>query len=174
MAITNGFPKSGNHALAKAVQLLGVNCQVDHFPWEDHWSMTSVPRIFIKRDPRNIVLSWLTHKKIPHTPYNFIKCLRNFDNQGDLITQLATYEGWLHDPQTLQIAYEDLISNEKCMQQIAEYLNVPYTPKLWDYLPGMTWSWTDNHADFTTIWNSRIEKAWNQEGGDKLLTRWGY
>ncbi len=36
MILTTGFPKSGTHALVKAVQLLGHPCQVDHMPHTEY------------------------------------------------------------------------------------------------------------------------------------------
>lgn len=174
LVITNGFPKSGNHALVKAVQLLGVPCAVDHQPWSDHWAMTPVPRIFVRRDPRNIVLSWATHQRMPHTAGTFLRYLRQFADGGTLVEEMAKYEGWLHDAGTLQVRYEDLVANDAEMRRIAEYLGEPYPEGAWEHLPGLTWSWTPNHADWRSVWTQRVGKVWDQMGGAELLQRWGY
>ena len=68
MILVNGFPKSGTHALLKAVELLGIpvrseqidvaidHAELNHLPYEE-------PRdrddrfLFIKRDPRNVLIS---------------------------------------------------------------------------------------------------------------------
>lgn len=174
LVITNGVPKSGNHALAKAVQLLGHACEVDHQPWGEHWAMTTVPRIFLRRDPRNIVLSWATHQRLPHNAATVKRLLRSFVNGPSLVQEMAAYEGWLSDAGTLQVRYEDLVASDAEMRRIAAYLGEPYPEGSWEHLPGLTWSWTPNHADWRAVWTPRIERDWSDAGGDELLKRWGY
>lgn len=121
MVTTTGFAKAGNHALVKAVQLLGQPCEVTHVAYVGPIGQ----HVFIKRDPRNIVCSWLRFNGRPVTPGMFITALRLFQH-ASLVEELAAYEGWLTDPQTLVVSYEALIASDAEMRRIAAYLDVPY------------------------------------------------
>lgn len=56
ITLCNGLPKSGTHALEKAVQLLGRVTELDHVPYSDK---REGRQLLIKRHPRNVVISWL-------------------------------------------------------------------------------------------------------------------
>jgi hypothetical protein len=170
--ITNGFPKSGNHALVKAVQLLGQPCQVSHIPFSSE-GLDNTHRIFIKRDPRNIVCSWLRFNNKPVTPGMFISAFRQFQSVS-LCEEMAEYAGWLAEPNTLIVKYEDLIATDMEMRRIAAYLGVPYIPGAFENLPGLTRTWYSNHSDYNTIWTSDVDIVWANEGGAELLKTWGY
>lgn len=171
--ITNGFPKSGNHALVKAVQLLGQPCQVNHIPFSTEDLDSNTHRILIKRDPRNIVCSWLRFNNKPVTPGMFISAFRQFQ-ANSLCEEMAEYEGWLTEPLTLVVKYEELIASEMEMRRIAAYLGVPYISGAFEQLPGMTRTWHSDHSDYKLIWTADVEEVWTNEGGIQLLTTWGY
>ena len=167
--ITSGFPKSGNHALVKAVQLLGAPCDVAHIKYDGPVGK----HIFIKRDPRNIVCSWLRFKGNPVTPGMFIAAFRAFESKP-LVDELAEYEGWLADPETLVVSYESLTADDMEMKRIAEFIGVPYINGAFAYLPGLTRTWFADHSDYSAIWTPEVEAVWSAEGGPELLARWGY
>ena len=167
---TNGFPKAGNHALVKACQLLGQPCSVEHIAYAGKPAGACV---FIKRDPRNIVLSWLRFQNQPVTPGMFITHFRTFQT-ASLVEEMAAYEGWLTDPDTLVVRYEDLIASDAPMRRIAAYLGVPYIDGAFEHLPGLTRTWHADHSDYAAFWTPGVEKVWRKEGGPELLARWGY
>ena len=170
MVTTNGFPKSGNHALVKAVQLLGQPCEVNHLPFGES---VAEKHLFIKRDPRNIVCSWLRFKGLPVTPGMFITAFRDFDGRS-LIDAMAEYEGWLHDASTCVVRYEDLVADDACLRGIAAFLEIPYLTGSFENLPGLTRTWFAEHSDYRAIWTPDVETVWVEEGGPALLARWGY
>lgn len=170
MVTTNGFPKSGNHALVKAVQLLGAPCEVNHIPFG---SEVKDKHVFIKRDPRNVLCSWLRFNGQPVTPGMLITSFRRFQDRS-LVEEMAEFEGWLTDSNTLVVAYEDLISSSAEMQRIADYLDTPYINGAFEALPGLTRTWFAEHSDYRAIWTPEVEAAWVAEGGPELLARWGY
>lgn len=167
MVTTNGFPKSGNHALVKAVQLLGQPCQVNHLPFG---ADVAAKHVFIKRDPRNVICSWLRFNGQPVTPGMFLTEFRKFQERS-LVEEMADYEGWLDG---FVVCYEDLIASDAEMRRIADYLEIPYIEGAFEALPGMTRTWFAEHSDYTTIWTPDVEAAWVAEGGNELLARWGY
>lgn len=169
MVITTGFAKSGNHALVKAVQLLGHPCSVDHIEYAGPIGQ----HVFIKRDPRNVVCSWLRFNGQPVTPGMFITALRLFQH-ASLIEELAAYEGWLSDPQTLVVSYEALTASDAEMRRIAAYLDTPWIDGAFDELEGLTATWFAQHSDYRTIWTPEVDAVWVAEGGPALLARWGY
>jgi len=189
----NGFPKSGNHALLKACELLGVPAQVNHVPFKDGSPTNSTHRIFIKRDPRNVIISKMRMDNQQVTPGTFISKFRAWQKGGtqtvkledgpvhtfitpqiSTIEAMAEYEQWLNDADTFQITYEDLIRNDVDMRRIAVYLGVPYIESAFEELPGLTMTWNDEHSDYNKIWTPEVEAVWNDEGGVELLKRWGY
>lgn len=172
MVTTNGFPKHGNHALVKAVQLLGVPCDVQHIPYGPVIAQAS-KYIFIKRDPRNALVSWLRFMGKPVTQGMFITALNDFDGRT-LVAAMAEYEGWLTDANTFVVKFEDLIASDAAMQGIATYLGVPYLSDAFPALPGGTMTWTGALSDYTPIWTPDVQTAWDAAGGPALLTRWGY
>lgn len=170
MVTTNGFPKAGNHALVKAVQLLGQPCQVNHIPFGGE---VADKHILIKRDPRNILCSWLRFNGQPVTSGMFLTTFRDFMGKT-LVDAMAEYEAWQHDENTLVVRYEDLISDADEMRRIASYLNIIYQHGAFEALPGLTRTWFADHSDYRTIWTPEVEVAWNAEGGAELLAAWGY
>lgn len=168
---TSGFPKHGNHALVKAMQLLGQPCQVEHIPYGQ-----AIPgrHIFIRRDPRNALISWLRMHGQPETPGMFISAFRRFQERT-LVDEMAEYEGWLSDPATLVTTYEALVSTKMEMQRLCHLLDIPYLDGAFENLPGMTRTWeAQGYADFTTLWTDEVDAVWKAEGGSELLDRWGY
>lgn len=169
MVVTSGFAKAGNHALVKAVQLLGQPCEVNHITY-----IGSIPdHVFIRRDPRNIVCSWLRFNGKPVTPGMFITAFRMFQ-YGTLVDEMALFEGWLTDPMALVVSYEALTASDVEMRRIAEYLKVPYLDGAFEELEGLTSTWFPQHSDYRTIWTPEVEAVWAAEGGSDLLARWGY
>lgn len=173
MVITNGFSKAGNHALVKACQLLGQPCKVDHIPYDPVTDAETAGRhIYIKRDPRNIVCSWLRFTNNPVTPGTFIAAFRKFAEKS-LIEEMATHEGWLKSTAHV-VRFEDLIASDATMRDIANHLGIPYIAGAFEALPGMTRTWHADHSDYTQIWTPEVDIVWLTEGGPALLARWGY
>jgi len=170
MVTTNGFPKSGNHALVKAVQLLGQPCEVNHIPFGGD---VGDKHILIKRDPRNILCSWLRFNGQPVTSGMFLTAFRKFQDRP-LVSELAEYEEWQHDEKTLVVRYEDLIADADEMRRIASYLNIIYQHGAFESLPGLTRTWFADHSDYRAIWTPEVEAEWIAEGGNELLAAWGY
>lgn len=171
MVTTSGFPKAGNHALVKAVQLLGQPCHVEHLTFG---SAVKDKHIFIKRDPRNIIVSWLRFNGQPVTPGMFLTAFRRFQS-ASLVEEMGEYEGWLADTDTLVVRYEDLVASDAEMRRVAEYMGVPYLDGSFEALPGLTRTWTGpNRSDYKEIWTPEVESSWCAEGGPDLMTRWGY
>lgn len=169
MVVTSGFAKAGNHALVKAVQLLGHPCVVDHIAYVGSIGQ----HVFIKRDPRNIVCSWLRFNGQPVTPGMFITAFRRFQ-YASLVDEMAVFEGWLSDPQTLVVSYEALTASDAEMRRIATYLDTPWIDGAFDELEGLTATWFAQHSDYRTIWTPEVESMWVADGGNELLERWGY
>lgn len=170
MIKTNGFPKSGNHALVKSVQLLGQPCEVAHTPFAEADGSAG---LFIKRDPRNVVCSWLRFNGQPVTDGMFITAFRRFQN-ASLVEEMAAFEGWLTAENTLVVSYEALIESDAEMRRIAEFLGVDYLVGAFEVLPGLTRTWYADHSDYKTIWTPELDSVWRAEGGTELLARWGY
>jgi len=182
----NGFPKAGNHALWKAVELLGQPAGVNHRPFKEGIPDDTTHHIFIVRDPRNIIVSWLRFQQQAVTPGTFLARFRRFDS-ASLSEEMARYEEWTKweyarsettwqfiAAKTYVVRYEDLIADDKAMRDLAVFLNVPYIKGAWEELPGLTKTWNKVRSDYYDIWTPEVIKAWYTEGGDHLLQRWGY
>ena len=184
--LCNGIPKSGTHAFLKAVELLGCAGMLVHHEYqvggllpEDMRATTH--HLFIKRDPRNVLISWLRFFSKPVTSGMFITAFRNWS--GTANDGLATrtfldasleFTPWLSDPSVFVVKFEDLTASDAELRRIAAYLAVPYLEDAFRHLPGMTRTWTGKLSDYTAIWNADIESVWSAEGGPQLLKAWGY
>lgn len=171
--LCNGFPKTGNHALQKAIELLGQPVSVNHIPFTEGIDADIDLHLHVIRDPRDIVVSWLRHNSESVTPGLFISRFRKFQFKS-LIEEMADYEGWLTDPRTIIIRYENLVTDIHVMEDIATFMNVPYLNGAWEELPGLTRTWNAVKSDHKSIWTSDVQKVWADEGGNELLKRWGY
>ena len=168
---TNGFPKSGNHALVKACELLGVPCKVNHRGTQEGLPEGTTHHLLIVRDPRDVVISMLRFNRQPVTPGMFIARLRCFEF-AHLVEEMALFEPWLKT--AFVVRYEDLIRDSTEMERIAAHLGTPYFEGTWEELPGLTYTWNDVHSDYRKIWNPHLEETWAKDGGKELLARWGY
>lgn len=174
MISANGFPKSGTHALAKAIQLLDVPARVEHIRWADAAPIEDGPRLLIVRDPRDIVVSMLRWRGAEPSGGAFLALAEEWEPGRSIVACMAEYEGWLTDPATLVVRYTDLVRDDSAMRQIAAHLGVPYTEGLHGRLPGMTRTWRGGTSDHRALWSSLVADGWSALGGDDLVTRWGY
>jgi len=168
----NGFPKSGNHALVKALELLGLPASVNHIPYGRR---VESPHLFVVRDPRNVVCSALRHLRKPVTSGTFMAQCRRFglDHEGrTLVTAMGEYEGWLSE--AFVVRYETLVREPGELKRIAAFLDVPCPDDAFTNLPGHTLTWHAEHSDYRKVWNDDVVQAWRVAGGDELLARWGY
>ena len=167
-AYLNGPPKMGNHGLWKACELLGIATSgVQHTPWSDA-ELPAEVGLFIRRDPRNALISWVRWRGMPVTQGTVIGAMAEY------LPMLAQYEGWLTDPRVLVVSYEALIADDAQMRAIAAHVGVPYLDDAWPALPGHTLTWTGRYSDHREVWTRAIDKAWAEAGGPGLLARWGY
>jgi hypothetical protein len=179
MIVVNGCPKAGTHALLKAVELLGQNSwqrDVDHIPFGEPLPEGITKHCFIKRDPRDMLVSWLRHEAKPLTDG---MAMSSF--MGGWYGMVSRFSPWLRDPNTKVFVFEYLIASDKAMLDLADYLEVPYLETAFPNLLGMTKTWTGgtnpmtpNFSDYRQIWTPALEAFWIKFGGDALLKYWGY
>lgn len=168
MVYANGFPKSGNHALVKTLELLGQPAEVHHTRCSE---AVEGAHVFIKRDPRNVVVSWLRHHRHAVTPGTFLTAFRKFEHRP-LVDEMGEFEGWLTTAYVVR--FEDLIADEATMRGIAAFVGAPYIDGAFAALPGDTLTYNDVPSDYRAVWTPLVAETFSREGGDALLTRWGY
>ena len=166
MAFLNGPPKMGNHALWKACELLGiVTSGVNHV---EHPADIERPHIFIKRDPRNALVSWVRFEGMPVTQGTLITAMASY------LAMIAPFEGWLSDPRVHVVRFEDLVASDAAMRGIAAHVGVPYLDDAWPNLPNHTKTWTGRLSDYREHWTQPVADAWAAAGGNEAVKRWGY
>jgi len=170
--LINGFPKSGNHALQKACALLGVPVPLGHTPYAEK---KDGKYILIIRDPRDILISMVTFRGKPLTLENLKTEYDRWEgNEGTLAEKLAEYEGWLDDPDTVYLKYEELIANDETMRELADFLGVPYPEGTFEKLEGL-----EKDPDGFTFYSFPHSDHTKAEGIDgivskQLLATWHY
>lgn len=174
MVIVNGMPKAGNHAAVRACELLGMPSVLHHIPFGE--PLPDGKRIFIKRDPRNMLISQLRADGVGVTQGMIITRIRKYFSafEGSLVTETNKFLGWLKYPDTLVISYEALTVSDAEMRRIATYFGIPYLEDSFLNLLGFTATWTGCPSDWRQHWTSQIEAVWNNEGGPAMLEEWGY
>ena len=171
--LANGFPKSGTHALVKAIALLGHEVQHSHTPYGDDVSEYS-HHVFIRRDPRNVILSKVRSEGQRITQGMVIGKIRRWNDNDEPFAQvLARYAPWLTQA-PLVIRYEELIADESVLKLIAKYLGVPYLGDAFRNLPGTTRTWNPEHSDYRVVWTPEVDAVWREQGGAAILQEWGY
>ena len=176
LVFAHGFMKSGNHAIIKALKLLGFWTAPVHIPFGQAIPTGYTHNIFIKRDPRNILISVMKSLGDPMTPEALIARVADVNYSDGSIKNffqlLDKWTGWLTDPNTFVVKYEDLIANDIEMRRIATYLGVPYIEGSFERLPGDTATWSAEQSDYTTLWTPEIQALWGSVVGTKILTNW--
>lgn len=164
----NGAPKSGTHALLKVCELLGQSVPggVNHIPYGQSLPEGTDKHLFIVRDPRNVLISWLRHNRKSVTDGTFMSAMNEYDFNG--------YSNWIEDKNVYAVRFEDLIASDKEIRCISDFLGVPYLDSAFENLPGCTMTWTGKYSDYRKIWTPALEAFWNENGGPELLIRFGY
>lgn len=135
--------------------------------------MDAEKHVFIKRDPRNVLLSKVRSDGQPITQGTVIVKMGNFIAGDSFADVLRRYVPWLqHAPHV--VSYEELIADEHVLKGIAKYLGVHYLHDAFENLPGHTRTWNPEHSDYRYVWTPEIDAAWNEIGGPSILAEWGY
>lgn len=161
--LCNGIPKAGTHALLKAVQLLGMSDTVhDHIPYGEQ-----VPKgkhIYIRRNPRNVLISWVRFTHDVVTKGFLIGAIKQFGNLGwSLPLTYANFDGWAYEDGVLTVDFELLVMDDQEMKRIAKYLDVPYLDDAFDNLEGGTPTWTGQLSNWRDYWSVEVECEWDRE-----------
>jgi hypothetical protein len=169
--LVNACPKHGTHALQKAVELLGQHVgDVHHIGFGESLPDGISKHLYIYRDPRNAILSWMRWDGKSITDGSFMAALR-----GDrYIPTTRKFVGWMRAPQVHQVRYEDLVADDHALRRIADFLGVPYLESAFPNLPGLTRTWNVEHSDFRKIWTPAVAACWSEVGGDELVEAYGY
>ncbi|MBV8666732.1 MAG: sulfotransferase domain-containing protein [Burkholderiaceae bacterium] len=164
----------------KAVQLLGQPVpDVSHIPYGQTLPNGTTKHVFIKRDPRNTLISWMRYNWMSVTEGTIMAAIGIPTPDGTLLQVADSYLGWLTDPSTYVVKFEDLISNEATLEGVATFLGVPYIAGSFANLPGYTTTWTGTgttpaYSDYTQVWTSNLASFWTANGGDTLVSAYGY
>lgn len=173
MVNCNGIPKSGTHALEKAVQLLGQKTQHGHLPYSKKPSHT---HILILRHPKNMLVSWVRFIRSIVTQGFLIEAMSNYSQEdaGTFYDEFLAYKPYLTDKDTLVVKYEDLVLSDECIKKIADYLDVPYLDDAFDSLLGMTKTWTGRPSVWQEHWTDEVQKVWENINGPEIEKVWNY
>lgn len=171
--IAVGFPKSGTHALQRALLLLGLGyIPTSHLPYANRH--TDQPYAFIKRDPRNVVISRVRWQQKPVTEEWIVHYLRQWNERRTMGEALAAFEGWLMDPDAVQVTFERLVTEPREMQRLGEGVRGRWQPERWRELrSGESRTYTGQLSNWPEHWTPRIEGVW-EECCAGVLGRWGY
>jgi len=168
----NGFPKTGTHALQKAVGLLGQKCTHTHQP---HPHAFDGRHICAFRHPRNALISWLRWNNQPPVTGPILLTLDAPFAEGDtFVEHYRRYLPWRGDGNTLCVSFEELIATDAVIKSIADYLGVPYLDDAFDALYGSSITWSGRLSDWSEHWNDTIQAKWVECGGQALQEEIGY
>lgn len=165
MIIVTGLPKSGTHALALGLELLGLPSHRQHIEFG-----RAAADIAIIRDPRDVLVSWLRMQKKPVTTGTLIAAMRNFDGRP-YSDALAAYEGWI----PVSVRYESLIQSDVEMRWLADRFDVGYIDGAWECLMDAdTPTKTQTASRWTDYVNPVLTEVWDDIMGTDTLSKWGY
>ena len=72
------------------------------------------------------------------------------------------------------IRFEDLVSDPKTTEAIANYLEVPLLDDAFDKLPGLTKTATGKLSNWKDYWSDAVEDAWVKARGPEVEAMWNY
>ena len=165
MILCNGLPKSGTHALVKAVELLGcVDVRQDHIPYTEGLKVDK--HLYIQREPRNMLVSWVRFAYPTVTKGYLIGAIKNYGSMKmSLPEAILRFDSWEHRKNVLVVEFESLIENDREMRRIAEYLEAPFLDDAFENLPGGTATWTGKLSRWEDYWCPEIDEIWNEYFG---------
>ena len=162
MILCNGIPKSGTHALLKAVQLLGcVNARQDHVAYRSDMDRRVKKHIYIHRDPRDMLVSWVRFSCPAVTKGYLIGAIKDYGALGCSIAEaIERFDDWIGAPSVLTVEFQALTSDDREMRRIAKYLDVPFLDDAFDNLEGGTPTWTGKLSHWEDYWSAEVDDAW--------------
>lgn len=170
MISCNGSSKTGTHALLKTVYLfggMGFTATHNHIPFDTEQVLGK--HIHIRRNPRNVLISWIRFTKQKLREDVIIK------NMPYIIDEMKGYLGWLTDDKVLNVSFEDLLTDENELNRISDFIGLPLTDNHFKKLWGNTPTFTNNLSDWQWYWQSElVQKAWVANDGHILETLMGY
>ncbi|MEK9721995.1 MAG: sulfotransferase domain-containing protein [Rhodospirillaceae bacterium] len=168
----NGLPKTGCHALAKTIELLGEPSGVIHQPWDKRPEPKAVTII---RNPRNALVSWLRWRGEPLTQGMLITAMRRYYEDRPLAEQISGYTPYLLSPDYLVVRFEELFSDGGgTVERIAAYLGVPVLDDCYPNIMGLTQTWTGRLSNWEEHWTPEVEAVWQAEGIAEAAKSWNY
>lgn len=151
--------------------MLGHHADIGHYPMTDplpHEFETLEKLLFIKRDPRNMIVSGMRDKGMPVCQGAFLSYFRSPEFQ-----EIHHFTPWLKID-CFQTSYEALMADDRELRRLAEYLGIPFLDDAWNNIPGHTRTWRVPHSDYTQVWTPTVREQWIAEGGNEILRDWGY
>lgn len=168
MIVCNGSPKTGTHLLLKAVYLFGgVGFSASH-AHKSFGCRILGKHLHIKRNPRNVLLSWVRFSGNELKTHNIISEIDH------IIKEMTTYKGWLDDGETLNVSFELLLSDKKELERVSGFLGLPLVDDHFSLLWGGTRTFTNNLIKWKDHWNDEINEVWVKAGGLELEKDFGY
>lgn len=169
--LVNACPKHGTHALQKAVELLGQHVgDIHHIEFGAALPAGVSKHLYIYRDPRNALLSWMRWDGKSITDGSVMAAIRG----QKYIQTIRKFVGWMTAPEVHQVRYEELVADDGALRGIAAFLGVPYLESAFRNLPGLTRTWNAEHSDFRKVWTPAVAACWHEAGGNELLNTFGY
>jgi len=169
MIVCNGAPKTGTHLLLKTVYLfggLGYTAKHEHKPFVESFNCK---HIHIRRNPRNVLISYIRHfDNADLSKRNIIK------HMPIVIEEMKPYIPWIKDKNTLNVTFEDLLTDEKELSRIADYLGFDLAYDHFKKIWGNTSTFTGNLSNWRDWWDEEIDKEWDKNGGRALEAMLGY
>ena len=169
-----GIPKSGTHALQKAVRELGCDAS-EHLHTANYHLADTQKVAYVLRNPRNVLLSALRYRNHQRrgwedtiTEEKLIDCFFDFFN-ASLPGVYRSYEKWLTSKAHV-VRFEGLMDRSE-IPGLAAFLGVPNKPIA---LEGGTYTWTGKLSDWREYWTEGIDRVWREEGMEVVERELGY
>lgn len=174
MILIVGIPKSGTHALQKAVRELG--CEASEHSHTANYRLAEDNKVgYIIRNPRNVLVSALRYRN--HQVRGSEKTITEEKLIGQFFDFFNTsifgaYVGharWM-DSKAHIVKYEELM-DRSAVPALAKFLGVPDKPI---EIEGGTYTWTGTPSDWTQYWSEGIDRVWREEGMVVIERELGY
>lgn len=138
--------------------------------------------LFVIRNPRNIALSWMRHRKrqdpdLTESAETLERIVRGGMFGHSVPAFIDLHRGWLDDAHVCAVRFEDLVARDAAsLTRIALHVGALPDPAQYERAFGEGSTYTAKLSDWSDspYWTEAVETAWRDSGGPQVSEALGY
>ena len=168
--ICTGSPKTGTHALLKAVRLFYNHIGLpEHMHLPHSHKKLNRRHVHITRNPRNTLVSWIRFNREKVTTGSLI------GHVPQIIKENFGYAPYLSDADLVHnVRLEELLSEPSVIEGVGKFIGLPIAENHFADIWGDTYTFTGKLSEWQDYWSDDVDAAWVAHNGPELEKALGY